>query len=267
MIDPYDFATELALQTGSLLRTHYNPAGLQAVQKADQTVVTQADLAADKLITHAIRKQYPQDNIISEESNHLLQDSQSPTWIIDPLDGTTNFSLGLSIWGVSIARLVNGYPDLGVVFFPMMNELYCARRGLGALFNNTHIITRAPDLTQQMSFFACCSRTFSYYDIRIPYKPRIMGSSAYTFCMLARGAALLGFDAAPKIWDLAAVWLLVEEAGGKIAAFEGSSPFPASPSIDYGVTNFPTLASATADVFSFGHLRIQKKSFSSNKFN
>lgn len=262
MIDPFDFATDIAIQTGSLLRTFYNTAGLQAVQKADHTVVTQADLAADQFITHAIHEQYPQDKIISEESSHLLENSQSPTWIIDPLDGTTNFSLGLSIWGVSIARLVNGYPDLGVIYFPLINELYCARRGLGASLNATLITTCAPDTTQQMSFFACCSRTFRYYDINIPYKPRIMGSAAYTFCILARGAALLAFDAAPKIWDLAAVWLLVEEAGGKIAAIDGASPFPPSSSIDYGVANFPTLGSANADIFSFGYSRIQKKSTS-----
>jgi myo-inositol-1(or 4)-monophosphatase len=262
MMDPFDFAHDLAIRTGSLLRTFYNPAGLQAVQKADHTVVTQADIAADQFITHAIQEQYPQDKIISEESSHLLENTQSPTWIIDPLDGTTNFSLGLSIWGVSIARLVNGYPDLGVIYFPLINELYCARRGVGASLNNTSITTRAPDASQQMSFFACCSRTFRYYDINIPYKPRIMGSAAYSFCMLARGAASLAFDAAPKIWDLAAVWLLVEEAGGRISAFDGLSPFPSSSSIDYGVTNFPTLASANADIFSFGYSRIQNKSIS-----
>jgi myo-inositol-1(or 4)-monophosphatase len=260
MNDPLVFAVKLALQTGNLLRRFYNPAGIHASSKPDQTVVTEADLAADKLITNAIREKYPQDEIISEESSHYLANIASPIWIIDPLDGTTNFSLGLSIWGVSIARLIDGYPDLGVLYFPMINELYTASRGSGASLNNKSIFVRAPDPTQPMSFFACCSRSFRLYNISIPYKPRIMGSGAYTFCMVARGSALLGFDAAPKIWDLAVAWLLVEEAGGKISAFEGSPPFPISPQDDYSSTSYPTLAAATPDVFTVNQNKIIRKS-------
>ena len=267
IVDPFDFTIEVALQTGNLLRKYYNPAGMQAIYKPDQTVVTQADLAADQLITQVIQKQYPQDKIISEESAHRLESPQSPTWIIDPLDGTTNFSLGLTIWGVSIARLENGYPVIGVLYFPMIDELYCARQGGGAFLNHIPINTRAPDRTQPMSFFSCCSRSFRYYDINIPYKTRIMGSGAYIFCMLARGSALLGLDAAPKIWDLAAAWLLVEEAGGKIAAFEGQSPFPISSTDDFRVINFPTLAAATPDLYSFGRQRIHRKSKPTNEFH
>jgi myo-inositol-1(or 4)-monophosphatase len=260
MSDPLEFATDLALHAGDLLRKYYNPAGLQASQKADHTVVTEADLAADLLITNEILRQYPKDKIISEESSHHLEDTGSPTWIIDPLDGTTNFSLGLTIWGVSIARLLDGYPELGVVYFPLINELYITKRGSGSSLNHSPIAVRAPDPAQPMSFFACCSRSFRYYDINIPYKTRIMGSGIYTFCMVARGAALLGFDAAPKIWDLAAAWLLVEEAGGIIAAFEGSPPFPISSKDDYGIVNYPTLAAATPDVFTLGQNRITRRS-------
>jgi myo-inositol-1(or 4)-monophosphatase len=260
MIDPLEFATELAQQAGDLLKKYYKPAGFHASQKADHTVVTEADIAADQLITKSILKQYPQDKIISEESSHRLEDASSPTWIIDPLDGTTNFSLGLSIWGISIARLINGYPELGVIYFPLINEFYTTRRESGAFLNHIPIATHAPDPSQPMSFFACCSRSFRYYNISIPYKPRIMGSGAYTFCMLARGSALLGFDAAPKIWDLAAAWLLVEEAGGIIAAFEGPPPFPISPLVNYNEISYPTLAAATADVFAHGKNKIQKKS-------
>jgi len=260
MIDPVEFAVKLAKQTGNLLRRYYNPAGIPATSKSDRTVVTQADLSADKLITNAIHEYYPEDEIITEESSHHLSNTQSPIWIIDPLDGTTNFSLGLSIWGISIARLLDGYPQLGVLYFPMINELYTTRRGSGALLNNKSITVRKPDPMQPMSFFACCSRSFRYYDISIPYKPRIMGSCAYTYCMVARGSALLGFDAAPKIWDLAAAWLLVEEAGGKIATFEGSPLFPISPQDDYSVMNYPSLAAATPDLFTIGQNKIKRKS-------
>lgn len=254
------FAVKLAVQTGNLLRQFYNPAGIPASAKPDQTVVTEADLAADKMITAAIHEHFPQDEIISEESSHYLQGDQSPVWVIDPLDGTTNFSLGLSIWGVSIARLSGGYPEFGVLYFPLINELYSAMHGSGAFLNNIPVVAKAPDPTRTMSFFACCSRTFRKYDINIPYKPRIMGSCAYTYCMVARGSALLGFDANPKIWDLAAVWILVEESGGTIAAFEGAPPFPISIGEDYSVISYPTLAASTREVFTMGQNKIRRKS-------
>ncbi|MFZ2096742.1 MAG: inositol monophosphatase family protein [Anaerolineales bacterium] len=260
MNDPWSFAVQLALKAGNLLREFFNPAGIHASVKPDHTVVTEADLAADTFITHEIQMHYPNDVIISEESSHLLNNDQTSIWIIDPLDGTTNFSLGLAIWGVSIARIVNGIPALGVLYFPIINELYTTRRGSGSFLNQKSILVRAPDPSQPMSFFACCSRSFRYYNISVPYKPRIMGSAAYTFCMVARGSALLGFDAAPKIWDLAAAWLLVEQAGGKIAAFEGSPAFPISSQDNFSLCNYPTLAAATPEVFLTGQKKIQRKS-------
>ncbi len=258
--DPFLFAIKLALQTGNLLREFFNPAGIRATAKADHTVVTEADLAADRAITEAIHKQFPEEEIISEESSHSSLNPESPTWIIDPLDGTTNFSLGLSIWGVSIARVTGGIPEFGALYFPKLNELYTARRGAGAFLNNKAIHVRTPDPAQPMSFFACCSRTFRYYDVSVPYKPRILGSCTYTYCMAGRGMALMGFDANAKIWDLAAIWVLVQEAGGKIAAFEEATPFPISTGIDYSVTSYPTLAAATPEVFSLGQNKIQRKS-------
>jgi myo-inositol-1(or 4)-monophosphatase len=259
MNDPMEFAVKLALQTGDLLQKYYNPTGIHASMKPDQTVVTEADLAADKFITQQIKQNFPHDGILSEESSHFLENSQSPTWIIDPLDGTTNFSLGLSIWGVSIARLRNGYPELGALYFPRLNELYTTRRGSGAYLNNNPISTHAPDPAQPMSFFACCSRSFRSFNISIPYKTRIMGSSTYTISMVARGTALLGLDVTPKIWDLAAAWLLVEEAGGIMSVFEGTPAFPISPNIDYSTTSYTILAAATPKLLEMGRSKIQRK--------
>jgi myo-inositol-1(or 4)-monophosphatase len=260
MNDPWSFVVQLTLKAGNLLREIYKPTGMPAMVKSDHTVVTEADFAADKMITHEIKTNFPNDAIISEESTHRLENADSAVWIIDPLDGTTNFSLGISIWGVSIARIVNGAPTLGVLYFPMINELYTTRQGSGSYLNQKKIMVSAPNPAQPMSFFACCSRSFRNYDISIPYKPRILGSAAYSFCLVARGSALLGFDATPKIWDLAAAWLLVEEAGGVITAFEGSPAFPISADLDFGKANFPTLAAANVDVFHSGKSKIQRKS-------
>ena len=259
MNDPLDFAVNLAQRTGDLLQNYYNPAGILSSAKPDKTVVTEADLAADKYITQQIKQHFPHDEILSEESSHFIEDPLATIWIIDPLDGTTNFSLGLAIWGVSIARLVNGYPELGAIYFPCLNELYSTRRGSGAYLNSNPIFAKAPDPTQPMSFFACCSRSFRLFNISVPYKPRIMGSSTYTMSMVARGLALLGLDATPKIWDLAAAWLLVEEAGGIMSVFEGSPAFPLTPMIDYSTTSYTILSAATPELLEMGHSKIQRK--------
>jgi myo-inositol-1(or 4)-monophosphatase len=255
-----DFAINLAKQTGGILQKYYNPAGVKASLKSDHTVVTEADLAADQYITQEIKAHFPDDQIISEESSHSLTSIQAPTWIIDPLDGTTNFSLGLAIWGISIARLIDGYPEIAAIYFPLINELYTARRDSGAFLNQSPIKTRPPDPTHPMSFFACCSRSFRYFDISIPFKPRVLGSSAYSFCMLARGSALLALDAIPKIWDLSAVWLLVEQAGGVIDAFDGPRPIPIAPIIDYSLTSFTLLAAANQQLFDSSRGKIHRRS-------
>jgi myo-inositol-1(or 4)-monophosphatase len=254
-----EFTINLAVNAGNLLSRYYSSTTLHASQKPDHTVVTEADIAADRSITSAIRDQFPQDGIISEESSFQVAETKSPIWIIDPLDGTTNFSLGVPIWGVSIARIEAGFPTLGVLYFPLLHELYTCSRGSGAFLNHEPISTIAPKPAQPMSFFACCSRSFRYYNISIPYKPRILGSSAYTFCMVARGAALLGMDAASKLWDLAAGWLLVEEAGGVVSTLEGDVPFPVVPYKDYLHVNYPLMLAATQGVLTFGRNKIQRK--------
>ena len=111
--------------------------------------------------------------------------------------------------------------------------------------NGEPIHVRLPDPAQPAAFFACCGNTHRNYDVRVPYKPRILGSAAFSFCSVARGRALIGFEARPKIWDIAAVWLLVQEAGGLIESYDQNAPFPLVPGLDYSQHNFPTLAAAS----------------------
>lgn len=247
------FAKHFAYQAGCLLESFFQSADLNTRAKSDHTAVTEADLAADQLLSSAIRQHYPEDLLISEESQHhqpASPDKHSPqaTWIIDPLDGTTNFSLGLPIWGVLIARLLDGIPDLAVLYFPHLAELYHAQRGMGAFMNDAPIEVLPPDPVRPFSFFACCSRTFRNYNVKIPYKARILGSAAYSLCAVARGLAVIGFEATPKIWDIAGAWLLVEEAGGCIQTLDGSQPFPFRPSEKGRDHYYPTIAAASPDL-------------------
>ncbi len=242
------FATQLARQAGILLMDYFKPTGTRVNLKSDHSVVTEADLAVDHLIADAIRTAYPEDGLLSEELQTTLGENVSIVWIVDPLDGTTNFSLGLPIWGVCIARLVEGYPDSAVVYFPALDELCTAETGKGAFRNGEPIQVKPPTPDQPTAFFSCCTRTHRKYVVDLRYKTRILGSASYTWCAVARGAAIIGFEATPKIWDIAAGWLLVNEAKGVIETFDGSQPFPLTPGFDYRQQNFPTLAAATPDL-------------------
>jgi myo-inositol-1(or 4)-monophosphatase len=256
MKSPIQFATQLAQETGELLLEYFHIKGTRANLKPDRTVVTEADLAADKLIADSISAAFPEDHILSEEGDTIVEEINSPIWVIDPLDGSTNFSLGMHTWGVSIARVVEGMPDTAALFFPMFGELYTSQRNQGAFLNEEPIQVKPLEKGHPAAFITCCSRTFRNYQVNLRYKPRIFGSAAYDLCVIARGAAIIGFQAQPKIWDLSAGWLLVQEAGGVLKPFEGSMPFPLTANIDYDQVFFPTIMAADDDLAREAHTKI-----------
>jgi myo-inositol-1(or 4)-monophosphatase len=259
MTGPLDFATQLARQAGELLVGFLQTGKLTASLKDDYSLVTPADIAADKLIAAAIRQNFPHDSLISEELQpNYPFGSAAPdqaVWVIDPLDGTTNFHLGLPFWGVLIARLVAGWPEIAALYFPQLDEFYTAQKGQGAWLNHQPLQVGG-DQFRKLSFFACCSRTMKNYQVDIPYKTRILGSAAYTLCAVARNIAILGFEATPKIWDIAGAWLVVQEAGGQVASLAGQPPLPLRPGIDYAVQSFPTLAAADSARLAWASKRI-----------
>jgi myo-inositol-1(or 4)-monophosphatase len=253
------FSENLARQTGQILTQYYQKANLSAHLKADRSLVTEADLVADRLIAAALQQAFPKDGLISEELQPVSPEDISSVWIIDPLDGTTNFSLGIPFWGVSIAHLVNGCPETAAVYFPVLNEMYSAQKGKGACFNGLPLQIEPAMLNRPGTFFACCSRTYRRFTVSIPYKTRILGSAAYNFCILARGIALLAFEAAAKIWDIAGVWLVASEAGAVIQTINQESPFSIMGKTDYRKRNFPVLAALNAELETTGLSQIEPK--------
>lgn len=254
------FAEKLAVETGKHLLGFFSPNGTDTIVKEDFSVVTDADLSADKLIAESIQDSFPGDYLISEELQPSIGDSGGPIWVVDPVDGTTNFSLGMPIWGVSIARLIDGWPSIGVIYFPVLDELFTAQQGSGAFLNGKKISTQGPISGQPNSFFSCCTRTHRHYDISIRFKTRILGSACYSICAVARGMAVVGFEATPKIWDLAASWLILEEAGGTIESINGSQPFPVGSNLDYRKISFPILSGADSELVSKARGQIRPKS-------
>ena len=254
-------AIQIAQNTGKYLLEARHNQGLKVSIKEDHSIVTEADLTADHRISGVLKENFPGDTILSEELQPFLRKESaqhtSTVWIIDPVDGSTNFSLGLHYWGVSISRLREGWPDLAVYYFPAVDELYWAQRGQGAFLNGQAIHVQPPDSSRPLSFFTCCSRTYRLYDVSIPYKTRILGSTAYSLCCLARGLALIDFEATPKIWDIAGGWLLINEAGGVVETLNGSRPFPLQAGVDYTHQDFPLLSAATPQLLSKAKGRIR----------
>lgn len=260
MPDTIEFTSDLARDTGEMLIKHFCKADFDETLKKDNSIVTEPDLAADRMIQAAIRNKFPNEYILSEEVH-----SNTPTehidhiWIIDPIDGTTNFSLGLHIWGVLITRLFRGWPVLTVMYFPMLKELFNAQKGKGAFLNNQQIYVKEPNPNKGTAFFACCSRTHRDYYVTVPYKPRILGSAAYSFSNIARGTAAVAFEAKTKIWDIAGAWLLVREAGGIIDSYAAPLPFPFRAGIDYQNQIFPTIAGANSQLLDLTRNHIKPK--------
>lgn len=209
--------------------------------KGKRDIVTDADYAAEQIITQTIHKYFPQDCFISEEGNaqeHQRLWAQAKAsndlalWIIDPLDGTTNYARGLNIFCTSIALYRAGHVQVGVVYDPVADELYAAERGQGACLNGKpiHVSTvRTLDDAVFGAEWARASRArqrATQVFARILQRTmtgRALGSAALSLCQVAAGRldGYMHLSLAP--WDVAAAALIIEEAGGKITTPSGDA--------------------------------------------
>ncbi len=123
-------AETLAKRSGDLAVSQFRQ--VEARRKRDGTLVTDTDEQLDRLITTQLFSAFPDHKVLSEEQTTVFDPNVEYTWVVDPIDGTTNFARGLPIWGVSIALLRHGDPVLGVVNFPLTGEIFSAVKGTGA---------------------------------------------------------------------------------------------------------------------------------------
>ena len=217
--------------------------------KPDRTLVTEADRQADNLIHGLIREGFPGEGILSEEKSTVFPDSEH-VWVIDPLDGTVNFSHGLHYWGVSIAHLVDGIPQNGAIYFPTIDEMYTASRGEGAFLNKEPLTIKKGQSDELVPLFVHCSRMHQRFSVSVRYKKRSLGAAAYHLCLVAKNTATLALESTPRIWDFAAAWLIIEEAGAVIRSLGMEQPFPAQPGINYTQKPYPILAARSAGILA-----------------
>jgi myo-inositol-1(or 4)-monophosphatase len=247
-----EFAAELASECGQIAAETF---GLHSARrKSDGTLVTKTDEQIDRIISTRIGDAYADHAILSEEQATLYDPAYEFTWVVDPVDGTTNFTHGMPIWGVSIALLHCGRPVVGVLDFPLLHEQYRAALGRGAERSGERITTSEIVEPDDEQLIMKCTRTDRLYRLQTPLKSRIMGSAAYHLCKVADGTALAGIETTPKVWDLAAAYLIVTEAGGTVIASDGDTIFPLPPERrDYGARSFTTLSAANPAILQ--HLR------------
>lgn len=228
-----DAAEEIARAAGEIVRAHVGGA-LDVQRKGAVDLVTRADRASEASILGAIRGRFPDHDILAEESGGVDTTRPGQTlWVVDPLDGTTNFAHGLPIWSVSIGVLQGGVPVAGVVHDPSRNECFTASLGGGAFLNGERIHVSAPgDLDQALlvTGFPYDIRTspvnnldhFQRFMLRARAVRRL-GSAALDLAWVACGRFDGFWELKLHPWDLAAGVILVTEAGGAVTRFDGSA--------------------------------------------
>lgn len=255
------FANQLADEASALAIDYFERlTEIDPRRKSDGTLVTLADEAVDRLIVQRIGERFPAHGVLSEEQTTRYDPSHRYTWVIDPIDGTTNFARGLPLWGVSIGLLDEGKPVMGVVDFPVLRQRYAARQGAGATQNGRPIYTTPLTELDNVHLMTQCTRTPRRYHLDVPLKRRMLGSVTVHFAQIASGAAVAGVESTPKIWDLAAVTPILLEAGGVIASVIGQPLFPLKKATtDYAKIDSPTIAAANANILAQIQSRITKR--------
>ena len=225
-------AIDWAMQAGKLQMQKFRSRHLEMETKSSEhDVVTEVDRECEALLIEKISQAYPSHSILAEESGlHQHHDSEWE-WVIDPLDGTNNYSQGLPIFCVSIGVRRRGVTQVGVVYVPRLDELFTAVRGSGSQMNGKLIhVARKTDFAQSVlaTGFPYDKGTVSSADNNLDNVCRLlpqlrglrrMGSAAYDLCCVACGMLDGYWELNLKPWDACAGQLIVEEAGGVVRSF------------------------------------------------
>jgi myo-inositol-1(or 4)-monophosphatase len=243
------FVLDLIGETGErLLENFHGKEGTRGRKKGDGSLLTEADIESNDLITRRISERFPEHGLLTEEGDTVAPDGPC-VWIVDPLDGTTNFARGIPLWCISIALYIKGEIRLGAVAFPALHRIYRAIKGKGAFLNENPIGPGHLLGQMETQVFVTCTHTLKNYSLTIPLKLRILGSAAYNLIAVAEGTAACGMEHRPKIWDIAAASLIIEEAG-HIIDYPFSEPFfPLKPCTDYSGLTHPLITANNMGIY------------------
>jgi histidinol-phosphatase len=220
-----EFANEMADRAAEIALSVFG-GEVEVRRKADLTPVTEADVRIEALVRDAVAELFPGDAVLGEEEG--LSGDGDRVWVIDPIDGTKNFTDGIQVWGTLLALTVEERPVVGVASAPGLGERYEAVRGAGARLNGRPIrVSATADLSEAM---LVTSGLKDWMDE--PYDAvfrELVGRARRTrafgdfwgHMLVARGSADVMMEPALRTWDVAAVQVIVEEAGGRMTALDG----------------------------------------------
>jgi myo-inositol-1(or 4)-monophosphatase len=211
--------------------------------KADGSLITACDRWSDATLVEGLAELFPGEGVLSEEGDKRVPPS-SAYWVVDPLDGTTNFAAGIPYWAISMARFEAGVPVLAVLDVPPLRQRIVAIRGQGAWRNGKPL--QPPSLHSHPAGCASlCSRSIGVLQKlphqRFPGKIRLLGVASLNLVSVAMGQTVAALEATPKIWDLAAAWLVLSELGCALRWLQQSPEF-LTPGSDLAYADFPVLA-------------------------
>jgi len=227
-------------------------------RKSDGSLVTEADLVVQSALEQALRRDWPDIELLGEEMTEAEQQAAlanvaSGIWCIDPLDGTSNFAVGVPYYAVSVALVRGNNVELGVVYDPSRQECFTAARGQGAWLNDAPLRPqlRSIPLSQGVAMIdlkRLAADLAGRLAAEPPYKSqRSFGAVALDWCWLAAGRSQVYLHGRQKLWDYAAGCLILEEAGGKAMTLSGEPVF--SPTLE------PRSAAAALDAAVFDEWR------------
>ena len=226
-----EVATEAALTAGGVLQSYFGKLDGVIEKGRPGDLVTAADRAAEVVILDVLRRHLPNHSILAEESGLGGKDSEY-LWAVDPLDGTTNYAHGYPVFATSIGLLVAGIPQVGVIFDPSRNEIFRAAKGLGATCNRQPIhVSQTSELSKSVlvSGFAYDRHETpdnNYAEFchltHLTQGVRRSGSAALDLAYVSCGRLDGYWERGIAPWDVTAGVVLLEEAGGKVTAYDSS---------------------------------------------
>jgi len=230
-------AVKAARRAGAIINRASNDLDMLTVRtKRENDFVSEVDHAAEKAILETIRAAYPKHAFLAEESGSVGESEYQ--WIIDPLDGTTNFLHGFPQYSVSIALLHKGQLSQAVVYDPVRNELFTASRGGGAFLDDRRIrVSRRDRLAEALIGTGFPFRDFTHLDAHLNMFRDLVqktsglrrpGSAALDLAWVAAGRTDGFFEIGLNAWDIAAGCLLIQEAGGLVSDFAGGEDYLAN---------------------------------------
>jgi histidinol-phosphatase len=233
-VEILSFALSLAEAAESVITPMFRNCAVQ--WKPDGSEVTDADRRAEEIMRELIAKHRPDDGVLGEEHGGALGPTNEPLWVLDPIDGTASFAIGLPTFGTLIGYVENGEPQVGVIHLPAMGETIYAARGSGCwarLAGCDATQVRVSTVTSLSDAYVSGSLSGSDLDSRVSV-PRFRLSGVLSrsrrfrfidgpvqYALLAQGRIDVAMDGRMKPWDIAALVPCIEEAGGSVSDFEG----------------------------------------------